>query len=973
MTTELNINFASYEIDDSDASSEDGDEMTPLEQHGYRFRFHQQNVGNLVRYDTYARVNDRPYRWDGFQDSLLEAFDLRVRTFRNIVLTLVTDRYMHRRISLTNRRLKLFGDGDMRSGLLVALNNLRDGNYLEIYDEYDEEKLLSDYNLYGEHLDAFHVDTSTFDIAYDRENVAAGGAVYHLEYSDVIFYEAPMRYDVDECFFDCVHESLDLKENLPVEEIKKAVRGTNYRYMKIKHLKRFEKLTGIKVVIYYDEIDVNSNKPHIMYPGNSSLVGKIVELVYKNNHFLVYKGILEKNTSNIDIEFSSEDDVYMFYDFETYIDPKTKLQTYTMSYKIVYKNMMDRGVIIKDILEDDLGPLIHKLFSGLMDKHRVLLIGYNNGAFDDYFLINIFSKYSKRLNHTFIDRRNKILSFKYDRLVSKDAIRFFATSLRKATESFKCSVSKGVLDHREVQHHVDNGTFHTYMKENSDKITEYALGDVDSLCELYFKAKKTFLEINKKFNMDECITISQMSMRGFRDSLSNDRALPILNKEQDDFVRKCMVGGRCEMFKIGIFEDDEQSVDMVSLYPNSMLTNKYPILRKVYDHRSKNYVVEDGWFKEVDEFMGEDYIGFYKVFIIRQPIMGNVIPYVKKDGTYDWDFKESFETYSDSVSLNLLLKYGGEFRFIEGYCVDTLQEDIFTNFLQKIMVMKELQDHYKDTEDPRYNPALRECLKLIMNALSGKMGQRPVDEEKHLTDSDYKIDKIISSRENASIIHIKDKLFVIESEIPEEEIQITSPTILAVLIYAYSRKYMYENLIVKVSNKYGMDTDSLFFDMREVNKIDKKLFGSSVGQLKFDLDRHYKWFYVGVAKKIYSFYRPVIDNKDSKDKNLSNCGKYVVGKFKFKGVNFNDKYIENVYIDEVKLAMKEYDYVALREIYKKLPAIRNNVRLLKKLVGKDKILILCSQIRRDFKTNFEIYDNFLVKEFDFNFYENKSL
>ncbi|KAG0060999.1 hypothetical protein BGZ89_011810 [Linnemannia elongata] len=44
---------------------------------------------------------------------------------------------------------------------------------------------------------------------------------------------------------------------------------------------------------------------------------------------------------------------------------------------------------------------------------------------------------------------------------------------------------------------------------------------------------------------------------------------------------------------------------------------------------------------------------------------------------------------------------------------------VFKEFLEKLYKTKKEQDHYKKDDDPRYNPSLRNIVKLLMNALSG--------------------------------------------------------------------------------------------------------------------------------------------------------------------------------------------------------------------------------------------------------------
>lgn len=105
---------------------------------------------------------------------------------------------------------------------------------------------------------------------------------------------------------------------------------------------------------------------------------------------------------------------------------------------------------------------------------------------------------------------------------SNDMFKFMLTSLKTATIGFKCSVSKGYLDHILVQNHVYNGTFGPWIEEKKEILHEYViLRNVVSLRELYFKAKSTFISISSTLVVDNSLTLSQMSMNAFKTSLLN--------------------------------------------------------------------------------------------------------------------------------------------------------------------------------------------------------------------------------------------------------------------------------------------------------------------------------------------------------------------------------------------------------------------------------------------------------------------
>lgn len=144
------------------------------------------------------------------------------------------------------------------------------------------------------------------------------------------------------------------------------------------------------------------------------------------------------------------------------------------------------------------------------------------------------------------------------------------------------------------------------------------------------------------------------------------------------------------------------------------------------------------------------------------------------------------------------------------------------------------QDEYHAKSSADFNPALRECIKLLMNSLSGKMGQLPITKDKTICDTQQSCDKFLDKHQkSAEVISIRNKLWLLKTKI--EKPKIKSPTILSVLIYAYAREYMYDNFISRVRHKYGMDTDSLFIRISEIKNLNQNLIGPNFGQVKYDL------------------------------------------------------------------------------------------------------------------------------------------
>ena len=118
------------------------------------------------------------------------------------------------------------------------------------------------------------------------------------------------------------------------------------------------------------------------------------------------------------------------------------------------------------------------------------------------------------------------------------------------------------------------------------------MNNVVSLKDLYFKARFTFKRINKNLNIDKALTLSQMSMIAFKESLYVRHdcyriKLPIIKDVSlDKTIRLSMIGGRCQIFKCVETSEDVQCIDVVSLYPYVMLNNKYPCIKMSKDDNS---------------------------------------------------------------------------------------------------------------------------------------------------------------------------------------------------------------------------------------------------------------------------------------------------------------------------------------------------------------------------------------------------
>jgi hypothetical protein len=928
--------------------------------------------GNNVDYDKFARWNPTGFEAQidplDFIRAVEQALEPRLHEFRNIVFTVTDGRWLAN-ISISRSRLMNIANGDdSPSSLRWALTHIWDalfsGNYLDIYDDY-EESYKKWFDKYGKPMDYFHIDTSVFAIVHNRS--PAGAGIKHIiNFNNILIEDSPDLYGFNNCLFNCITSVTLCQYTIQqIDELRKRLKYSNNSPIKLKHMIYIARVTKTNIIVFKDclnndmipktisEIKINKEYPN-------------VNIVLHGGHYFVYKGI----NFNSDVIYE-EQITYkriLFYDMETYFDPTTKnIQPYCFSYCYfdIQNNMQKKGHIIKSSINDDIKKNIFGFFNNFAENNNhTLIVGFNNGAFDDYLLLDILSDHRKKLIFTLIDKRGRVLKFVWGSLHSKDVYRFLMTSLRNAAKSFKCNTQKLEINHEDIQRSVNMGTYDKYMTNDIiDKIGKYAEVDVVSLAELYFKIVKEFKNIDDNLDVTKSLTISHMSMNAFKTNLHKQyinvknvhKKLPILsNKLQNDFVQLSIIGGRCDVFQKGEFHNVTM-VDVCSLYPHIMIENKFPYFIEKYDYYAKCYKTVDIPFKHTTKYV-PDVCGIYNVMIISQP-KDAIVPLLTNDGTYNWHYTKSFNRWITHVSLEMLKTYGCKFSVIEGWIFDCDNDYIIRDFLKPIMELKRQQDLYKKNNDLRFNSALRECLKLIMNALSGKMCQSPITTERILTDDHNKCDVLTAKYRYSPILLIRDKLWLLDCE--KDKPTILSPTIIGSMIFDLARKYMYENVITKVTQKYYMDTDSMLMDISGLDEIDKNMFGDDHGKLKIELDHNNGPFHAIVAaKKCYCIY--TIDDK----------GNEIIHKFRIKGINVDqDRLLIDKDIVVAKNAILNKNYEKLDEIYDKSRSVKT-IEFMRQLCNNETVNVLCSQIFRSLKgsmhtESFMIKSRYIIKKLPF--------
>ncbi|KAG0051451.1 hypothetical protein BGZ89_003526 [Linnemannia elongata] len=121
-----------------------------------------------------------------------------------------------------------------------------------------------------------------------------------------------------------------------------------------------------------------------------------------------------------------------------------------------------------------------------------------------------------------------------------------------------------------------------------------------------------------------------------------------------------------------------------------------------------------------------------------------------------------------------------------GYYWECSSYDIFKPYMGSLMEKKMEQDVLKESGSEEYNPALREMLRLWMNALSGKAIQRVFTEEKRFCMNDEDMARCLNNL-NVNATSSVGNITMVSGELNHPIVKV--PSIWSVLTYSYARSY----------------------------------------------------------------------------------------------------------------------------------------------------------------------------------------
>ncbi len=604
---------------------------------------------------------------------------------------------------------------------------------------------------------------------------------------------------------------------------------------------------------------------------------------------------------------------YIFYDIETVASPYEEglLKAYSLSYLRTDVDGKPDGRV-RTIIKEELSGCVAEfitILGSITTPHR--LVSFNGSRFDDIILYREARNQNIAVSNMLLTSGlgGGMLSLTIGLHKTLDLARFVpGQSLAKVCENFGTKARKMEgFDHDEVQEAHDNDQTNglkLWIVANEEKLREYNEGDVSCLAEVFFKIRDLIKE-NTDAEIGDFMTISQYAYTMHKQAIveklkkreeeQGECEGPIMRKyrqysvspkteEDDKLMRASMYAGRCQLYQGPIkYFGKMASIDVTSMYPAMMLdpNNVYPV--GDYKHTEK-------------EIPGK--MGIYNVHILTQPTV-RVVPERRKDGSLNWAPQNSMDAIINSVDLETLRKAGGIVLVKSGIYWDKCESDYFPTQM-KLRKMKEEEENKPEGEQ---NPSKIAFIKICLNSLSGKVGQRM-----HLTAM-----KVISTTKEDEAFRSK------HTDIETYEGSSTwsivtgtkragwtsnkaSPVYLASFIYAYARRRLYDIVgdTRYATSIFYSDTDSVmlkyeaYIALKEENPEwfpTTKIFGCWAEELGATGDRCKAYF---IRPKLYAIFGEDIPNsKKSK------------WKVKAAGIRENDIMLDSTLIAELDKEQKD--------------------------------------------------------------------
>lgn len=366
----------------------------------------------------------------------------------------------------------------------------------------------------------------------------------------------------------------------------------------------------------------------------------------------------------------------------------------------------------------------------------------------------------------------------------RDSARLLPQKLAKLSETFGVKQPKLNIDVLPEE----------LFKQNPVKFWQYLEHDCKALREVLVRFHEL---INKKIcKIKELpMTAASLALKVYRTGFMDREIMTPLNDKQKLFERRSYTGGRTQAIQHGIFSH-VYGYDVNSMYPAVMKDNFYP----------KSYA---GYWTFQYEGMG--------IYEVRfRQTNKDVLPVLRNEANQKFQYEG--EGVYCHVELELLKEIGGNFEVIKGYRF-IKWDRIFNSYVTTLYEIRKKAKEYG-------HEALEQIVKLLMNSLYGKFGQKP-EGEKLIFATFKNIRKMekegrkIQRYENGDCWGIK--------EVSKNEHEFVA---VASYVTSYARCHLYRLLYTVGMDAVYCDTDSVY----TINPLPYSHQGPELGKLKLEFE-----------------------------------------------------------------------------------------------------------------------------------------
>lgn len=551
--------------------------------------------------------------------------------------------------------------------------------------------------------------------------------------------------------------------------------------------------------------------------------------------FFDYETIINWSRNNVMHPYSASWFWYTHDELESMIEDEKKIAE-------VFGNPENR----KNVINFDCS---YQFIKWILDnEHNTIFkfVGFNSANFDNFLLLNDMMEYKQTICKDDLSvtdilyNGNQLLNYKINgRHTMYDIRKHLVGSLAANCKAFKvpkkyCKVSGFSHDDMQMLYDKDNEGFINTIKENKE-LVEYNDCDVLATGYLFMKYYQSTTNIDKlgyDFLEGEQFTntntIGSIIWKRAQNHWKNKGViLPKLSVKQYNDILASKAAGRVDLFKAAMnhIVDEIVSLDVCSLYPYIMaiFPGYFPC----------------GEISETAEYIKpptmenpNGKIGFWYCTVDQSALHRNNLPNIlpkklmSSSGVClenDWNSEDIIEdVFISNITIELLKSYeniGVTVEVKSGIVFsDKIKSCDMFSFLTDLMKLKNEQDTLKKQNDSKYNPALRECTKLLMNSVSGKVIEGLHLEQVKLIQSIVDMEKISAKYDVSVINNVGDAVFVSYTKTVEEEINSQRPVYIGAMIYEYARCYMYKNIMAPIGydKLLYMDTDACKFRASDV-------------------------------------------------------------------------------------------------------------------------------------------------------------